>query len=1071
MATWNLIVEGAVRLRSVAAVALMLAIAMGLARAQVVGASIGGQVRDGTGAALAGATVTVRNVDMGTTRTMTTGADGRFSARSVPVGAYTVSAAHTGFQSQQRDGIFLAIGQTVNVNLTLSVGAVQQNVTVSGEPSGVNTTTHSTSGVVTTRELQALPINGRSYDELLTQNPAAVNFNEVKSGGAGSSPASLGNSFSVSGRRPQDNLFLLNGIEYSGANVLNVVPGGVSGVLLGIDSVREFNTMSDSYGAAYGKRDGAQVSIVTMSGTNALHGNLFEQVRNNVLDARNYFDRGSTPEFVRNQFGGALGGPIRKNKFFLFGNYEGYRNHQDLTSVSVVPDTQARNGYLPDTTGAEQYVGLAPGVAPLFAMWPAQNGPELLADGLATGIAEAYSEPPSNIRDDFGTTRFDDNLGDKDLLFAAYTIDDSEADTPGPNPLTRVESGLREQVFSLQEQHVISPSVLNTARIGFSRGSYGLQSQPPVELPGFVAGRQFGTLIIAGSTSASGASQLTQAGSSASSGNTSARNLFTIDDHTYWSRGPHQLEAGLWMQIIESNDNSAQNTLGQASFATLPAFLAGTIYTFGVIPQPTEIGWRTKEYAAFVEDIWKAAPRLELRGGLRLESTDGWNASHGRAANYAVVAGVVQSDPYTGASALLANNAKELFSPRVGFAWDVLGKGKTAVRGGVGLYHSLLDTLDYRLDQTAPYNAAYSIKNLTVATAQITPGGTLPGSPSSSPGTVQTNIDTPAVVNWTLRLEQQIAPRTTLTVGYVGSHAYHQLISEDLNEPTPNYLPDGTPYYPAGVKNANPSLGKTTSWVSQGVALYNALRVDVRRSLANGIQLRGIYTYSKNLDDGSAIAQGVATAATPAFVEFPLQPKRDWGLASTDVRHQAAVNGLWNLDSGPLHQMLANSSASARSTAGGWTLSGVFNFQTGLPFTPQLGYNPTGNGDSRNPVRPSWNPAFSGSLYPHTPGQWFNANAFLPPAAGFYGNVQRNSLTGPNATQLDLAAIKEVPLEPQVRLQFRADFFNILNHTNFQIPNEIVYAAATGGISPTAGLITATSTTSRQIQFGARLAF
>ncbi|HEX4005577.1 MAG TPA: carboxypeptidase-like regulatory domain-containing protein [Acidobacteriaceae bacterium] len=1038
---------------------------------QIVGGTISGQVKDSSGAAIAGATVTVRNVDMGATRTITTSADGHYAAPSVPVGGYTVSIARAGFQTQQRESIFLAIGQTVTVNMTLGVGTVQQKVTVSAEPAGVNTTTHSTSGEVTTHQLETLPINGRSYDELLTQNPAAVNFNEVKSGGAGSSPASLGNSFSISGRRPQDNIFLLNGIEYSGANVLNLVPGGVSGVLLGIDSVREFNTMSDAYGSAYGKRDGAQTSIVTMSGTNALHGDLFEQFRDNALNARNYFDQGSTPNFLRNQFGGAVGGPIRKNKLFLFGNYEGYRQSQNLTSVSVVPDTEARQGYLPDTTGTEQKVGLGTGVAPLFALWPAQNGPELTANGLPTGMGEAYTNPPSNIRDDFGTTRFDDNLGGRDLLFAAYTIDDSGADTTGPNPLTRVESGLREQVLSVQEQHVFSPSVLNTARLGYSRGSYGLESQPPVDLPGFVVGRQFGTMIIAGSTSASGASQLTQAGSSAGTGNTSSRNLFTLDDHTYWSRGSNQLEAGLWMQIIESNDDYAQNRLGQASFATLPAFLAGTIYTFGVIPQPTEIGWRTKEYAGFAEDIWKATQRLELRGGVRIESTNGWNAAHGMAANYAVVDGVVQTDPFTGSSALLSNHAKELFSPRFGFAWDVRGNGKTAVRGGVGLYHTLLDALDYRLDQGGPFNEPYSIKGLTVATASIPPGGTLPGTSLVSPGTVQPNIDTPAVINWTLRVEQQVAPRTTVTVGYVGSHAYHQILSEDLNQPVPSYLPDGTAYYPSGVKNANPLLSKTTSWVSQGVGLYNALRVDVRHNLGNGVQFRGIYTYAKNLDDGSAIAQGVATAATPAFVEFPLQPKMDWGLASTDVRHQAAVNGSWDLDAGLLHGVLANSSSTTRSIAGGWTVSGVFNFQTGLPFTPQLGYNPTGNGDSRNPIRPDWNPTFAGPLYPHTPGQWFDANAFTTPAAGYYGNVQRDALTGPNATQLDFAAIKNVPLEHSVRLQFRADFYNLLNHTNFQIPNEIVYAAATGGVSPTGGLITATSTASRQIQFGARMSF
>src|ERR1700728_2901331 len=241
------------------------------AYAQIVGGTISGQVKDSSGAAISGATVTVRNVDMGATRTITTESDGRFSAPSVPVGGYTVSVSHDGFQTQQRDSIFLAIGQTITVNMTLGVGPVQQKLTVSAQPTGVNTTTQPSSGVVTTHQLETLPINGRSYDELLTQNPAAVNFNEIRSGGAGNSPASLGNSFSVSGRRPGDNIFLLNGVEYSGANVLNVIPGGVSGVLLGIDAVREFNTISDTYGASYGKRDGAQTSIVTMSGTNALH--------------------------------------------------------------------------------------------------------------------------------------------------------------------------------------------------------------------------------------------------------------------------------------------------------------------------------------------------------------------------------------------------------------------------------------------------------------------------------------------------------------------------------------------------------------------------------------------------------------------------------------------------------------------------------------------------------------------------------------------------------------------------------------------------------------------------------
>ncbi len=243
--------------------------------------------------------------------------------------------------------------------------------------------------------------------------------------------------FAVSGRRPQDNLFLLNGIEYTGSSLINVTPGGTSGQLLGVDAVREFNVATDTYGATYGKRDGAQVSIITTSGTNRFHGTAFEFIRNSAFDARNYFDQGDIPEFQRNQFGGSLGGPIRKDKLFLFGNYEGFRQNWGLSAVTLVPDNRAREGYLPNSKGGEQFVGVNPAVAPLLALWPVQNGPEL-----GGGIAEAFSHPEQHIREDFGTTRFDDNLSGKDLLFAVYTVDDSTANTPSQNPLSLIDESL-----------------------------------------------------------------------------------------------------------------------------------------------------------------------------------------------------------------------------------------------------------------------------------------------------------------------------------------------------------------------------------------------------------------------------------------------------------------------------------------------------------------------------------------------------------------------------------------------------------------------------------------------------
>jgi hypothetical protein len=1039
---------------------------------QIVGGTIAGSVQDATGAALSGATVTVRNTETGSIRKLTTGSDGRFSAPSVPVGTYSVTVAHDAFETQTRDGVALVVGQTLDLPFKLGVGSVQQQIVVSTEADTVNTTTQQTSGLINERQVKQLPLNGRSFDELLTLNPASVNYTAERSGGIGTSNSSVGNMFGVDGRRPQDNLFLLNGIEYTGASLINVTPGGTSGELLGVDAVREFNVVTDTYGASYGKRDGAQVSIVTMSGTNHLHGAAFEFLRNSALDARNYFDQTAIPEFQRNQFGGSLGGPLRKNKLFLFGNYEGFRQNWGLSEVTFVPDNEARQGYLPNASGTEQYVGVNAAVAPLLALWPVQNGPEL-----GSGVAEAFSHPPQHIREDFGTTRFDDNIGTKDLLFAVYTVDDSTAHTPTADPLSLINESLREQVASVQEQHVFSTTFLNTARFGFSRASYQFFGSTPVDLPGWVAGKPIGAIVVSGSTASNGASQITQAGTNVGSNNLTTRNLFTWDDHIYWSHGKHQIEAGGWLQRIQSNDMLAQDQYGQASFSTLKTFLQGTVATFTVVPSPTGLGWRSFEGAGFVEDTWKVTPRFELRAGFRSESTDGWNEARGRASNYAIVNGVLQTNPVIGSSALTTNRAKFLPNPRVGFAWDVRGNGKTALRGGFGVYHGLLDTLDYRLDQTAPFNTAESIKGIAVSNLHITPGQAPPAGALVSPSNVQPDIATPALLTWSLRLEQQVAPRTALTIGYVGSHAYHQILSENMNEPVPTSLPDGTAYYPTGSKDANPDLANSTSWVSQGVGLYNALQTDIHRTFANGFELRGNYTWSKNLDDGSAWNTSVS-GNTPAYVAFPEFPKRDWGPAATDVRNQASVNGTWELPLGPQRHFLAHASGPARFAAAGWSVSGILTLQTGFPFSPQLGYNPPGNGDTRNPIRPDWNPAFHGTLYPRTVGEYFNPNAFIQPTVtvngttyGTYGNVARDSLTGPGISEFDFSAIKNTALTERLHLQFRAEFFNILNHANFLTPNEVVYTSATSGISPTAGVVTATSTTSRQIQFGAKLLF
>ncbi len=1061
------------------------------AYAQIVGGTISGTVTDSTGATLPNAHVLVHNDETGNERRLTTGPDGRYAAPSIPVGTYTVTASADGFSDHSRSGIPLSVGQSQIISLTLSLTGVAQTVTVKDDPAVVNLTTQQTAGLVDARQVKELPLNGRSYDQLITLNPATINYTAQRSGSVGTSNSSVGNMFAVSGRRPQDNLYLLNGVEYTGASLINVTPGGTSGQLLGVEAVREFNVITDTYSAAYGKRQGAQVSIVTAGGTNNLHGSAYEFIRNSFFDARNYFDPARIPEFQRNNFGASLGGPIRKDKLFLFANYEGYRQNLGVTDVTLVPDNNARNGLVPNaTTGVLTPVTLGSGVAGLLNLWPVQNGPELLSStGLPTGIAEAFSSAPQHIREDFGTARFDANLTPNDLLFAVFTIDDSIANTPTQDPYSLVNESLREQVASVQEQHVFSPRLLNTGRIGVSRASFYFLGSIPAAIqavtPTFLPGKPTGAVVIAGSTASNGASTITTAGANVGSNNGTTRNLFTFDDHIYYSRGRQQIEAGGWLQFLESNDNLAQDQYGQASFASLTTFLQGTIKTFTYVPVTTELGWRSTFVAGYLEDTIKLLPNLELRAGIRSESTDGWNASHGRAGVYGFTNGVINTTPTTGSAALTTNRAKFLPEPRLGLSYDPFSTGthagKTVIRASVGLHHALLDTLDYRLDQSAPFNTIYSTSG-TVANPTS-------GAASVSPSTVQPDISTPSVISWTLRVEQQVAPNTSLTVGYVGSHGYHQILSEDLNEPASIVEPNGTIYYPTTTKS-NPALVNTTSWVSQGSSSYNALEVDLRHAYANGFQLRANYTYARNLDDGSAWNTSVS-ANTPAFVSYPNNPGLDWGPAATDIRHLAAINGSYDLPFGKNHFLRSGASPIVNKAISGWTLSAIATLESGFPFSPQLGYNPTGSGDSRNPVRPNVNPAFpvsgnQASRYTHGTtaqrvAQYFNPAAFSAPAYGTVGNASRDSLTGPGYNNLDLSLAKTTKLSEQARIQFRAEFFNALNHTNLGTPAETVFSSgptqgtaanqtAAVTLSPTAGVVTSAATT-RQIQLGLKLLF
>jgi hypothetical protein len=1038
---------------------------------------LSGRVTDQTGAVVSGATVTAENLDTGLSRTAVTDQAGRYELAALPIGRYDVRAKKSGFAERIQTGITLVVGQDATVDLSLPVGNVNEQVKVVADAPIVNATTQDISGLVG-EKVKELPLNGRSYDLLVTLNPGIVNFTWEKTGGIGVSNSTTGNNFAASGNRPQQNLFLLNGIEFTGAAENNMQPGGPSQNLLGVEAVREFNALRDSYGAEYGKRPGAQVTIVTQSGTNQLHGSVYEFLRNNALDAPNYFDQGSAPPFQRNQFGAAVGGPIQKDKTFFFANFEGFIQNLHQTSVAFVPDLASRAAAVST-------------VKPLLNLWPTPTA----SDPDFNGIAAVSSSPLQTIREYFGTARLDHTFSAKDNFSTVYTVDDGGDVTPTTlNPYSTDILNLREQVLSVDETHVFSPTLLNTARFGFSRAGYFFTGEPTPDtpaagVPGFLVGDPVGAVVVGGSAASNPQAQIGLAGSNNGSNLTVARNLYTYEDRVSWTHGAHQFSFGAWFQQFQSNETLALSQFGQATFTSLQTFLKGTTSSFLYDPAPTEMNWRSFFSALYAQDTIRVSPKFTLTLGFRGESSTGWNEAHGRAANYTFSDGVISSQPRIASSGFTTNNAKFLPEPRIGFAWSPY-QGQTVVRAGFGIYNELQDALGYRMDQNAPFNPTYSIAALPVSKLPINPAAPLPPKALLVPGGVQPNLKMPTLISYSLRVEQEITPNTSLTIGYVGSHGYHEIVGLDANTPIPTICPAspcpatypssfpaglaGTPvpagsyYIPAGTPKANPMLANTWTWFSVGDSSYNALQVDLNHRFSHGLSFRGVYTWSKALDDGDSLNATTAGNA-PGLVSNPYDIKADWGLATYEVRNVGVFSIVYDLPFGKGQASASGLSGFTNGLVSGWSVNSIVLLQAGFPFTPQLSYNPSNNGDTRNPVRPFVNPNFTGSAILGTPNQWFNPAAFLqpPPNSGFYGNLGSDNLIGPGLATWDFSAIKDTRIHERLSLQFRAEIFNLLNRANFNTPNLIVFTPS--GVSGTAAAITSTSTTARQVQFGLKL--
>jgi hypothetical protein len=501
------------------------------------------------------------------------------------------------------------------------------------------------------------------------------------------------------------------------------------------------------------------------------------------------------------------------------------------------------------------------------------------------------------------------------------------------------------------------------------------------------------------------------------------------------------------------------------------------------------MNWRSLFGAVHAQDVIRISPRLTASLGFRGEFSTGWNEAHGRAANYTFAGYTISTQPHIGDHAFTSNNAKFLAEPRIGLSWS-LRPEKTVIRAGFGMYNELLDDLGYRMDQNAPFNPTYSIASLPVSGLPIDPASPVSSKALLVPGGVQPDARMPTLISYSVRAEQELTRNTSLTVGYVGSHGYHQLIGVDGNEPVPaicpaspcpsaypsNFpaplagaaIPAGSFYIPAGAPRANPALANTWTWFAWGTASYNSLQVDLNHRFSRDLALRGAYTWSKALDDGDSL-NSTAAGNAPGLVSNPYDPRADWGPATFDVRNLGVVSAVYALPFGSGKAFGNGLQGFANGAISGWSVDSIVTLQSGFPLTPQLSYNPSNNGDTRNPVRPFVNPDFHGSPVTGSPDQWFNPAAYLAPPAnsGFYGNLSRDSLPGPGLATWDFAGQKDTHVGEGLTLEFRGEIFNLLNRTNFNTPNLIAFTPT--GVSATAGAITSTSTSSRQVQLALKL--
>ncbi len=1098
-------------------VALTLGVALllpGQLNAQVSGATLSGVVTDSSGASISGAQVSVKNVGTGDVRDLTTNGEGIYSAPNLLPGSYEVSASATGFSKVVQSGITLTVGAQQTLNLSLKPGKVSDIISVTGAPPDVQTTTSAVSSTVDSRTVRELPLNGRDWTTLATLEPgvASIPNQATSSFNANKGNRGFGNQLTDSGHRPNENSYRLNGISIN--DYTNASPGGATGLNLGVDAIQEFSVITTGYTAEYGRTSGAVINAITKSGTNQVHGTGFFFDRDSVFDARNYFDGPTIAPFRRIQFGGSAGGPIIKDRTFIFGSYEGFRQSQDASGTINVPDAASRASAVP---AIQPYLGLWP-VAPVGA--PDVAGIQTFNANVATIANENYF-----------ITRLDHKISTNDNLSGSYFFDSgpqSQADPLG-NTVHQVFS--RRQMGSFEETHIFSAQLLNTVRLGVSR-ALGKINEP-------VSGDGVATnSALAIAPGASAPPQIPVPGLTTAYGLggfnrfTHAWNSIQASDDAFLTKGTHSIKIGFAFEYMQYNVLEQLSPNGRMStYGSLADFLSNTPDQLNALAPggSHEVGLREKLFAGYIQDDWRVRSNLTVNMGLRYEATTtptDANTVPGYTVNGYTVApagfqeivslsnclsGPTACGPIGVNSPLLQNPTTKNFEPRIGMEWDPFKDGKTAIRAGFGMFDVL----------PLPYQFGLN----TAATAPFQIIGAAPGATLGSGINPNVNFNEQKirnrfidaypkrayVMNWNLNIQRQLAQGYTFLIGYVGSRSLHlSAAADDINLVQPTNISGVGEVFPLNGTRIDPNWGGGAGIrpvLYDGAASYSALQSQLKKSFSQGVQGQVSYTFGKCRDLSSAPVTG-DTYLNSIAVPLLLVKSARVGACDFDVRQVLSASVMWDIPG------IKSSSSFVRGATNGWELGTIVTATTGAPFTVTVG-------DGNDPLNTGFNGDYSMDFASLIPGcnpihggiNYLNTNCFTPPTApssyplatagnplgcipGFpnspvappsgtqfcsnvLGNTHRNEFYGPGLTTVDFSVFKNtrIPaISEAFAVQFRAEFFNILNHTNFLSPgflntfgqNNSVYDS-NGSALPTA--LNQTSTTSRQIQLGLKLIF